>query len=390
MLSKQNVSGFALGLAVSVLVLVSALTGALADRLFVFKPLNALTSRTTQLLQSGDTNQSTYQPITDMEGNIISVSANAKKSVVTVSVKKSVREPQQLFLSPFGPFFGAPGEESQIQRDIGTGFVVSQEDGLVVTNKHVVDDAQAEYILYDSEGNEHKVERIYRDPANDLAILQTDARLPAIPLSDSGEIQVGQSVIAIGTALGEFRHTVTTGVVSGLGRGIEAGSGFAIERLDNLIQTDAAINPGNSGGPLLNTRGEVIGVNVAVAAAENIGFAIPINTVRESLTNFNDTGKFDRPLLGVRYKVIPRETALLNDVPEGAYVIEIIPDSTASKADIRVADIITKIDGQPVKDTEAGLAGFLTKKKIGDTVTMEVWRDKQTITINATLQGAGS
>lgn len=388
-MNAQKLSGFLVGLAVSLLVLVSALSGALADRLFVFKPLNALVPRAGQLFSpSSDTTN--FTPVTDQENLIVSTSAKAKQSVVTVSVKKTVSTPNQLFFSPFGEFFAPSPESESIQRDIGTGFVISQDDGLVVTNKHVVSDVQAQYQLFDSEGKEYEVQKIYRDPANDIAILQTSARLPALPLADSDQIQVGQTVIAIGTALGEFRHTVTTGVVSGLGRGIEASSGFESERLDNLIQTDAAINPGNSGGPLLNARGEVIGVNVAVAVAENIGFAIPINTVKASVENFNSTGQFDRPLLGIRYKVIPRETALLNDVPEGAYIIEVMPGSSAAEAQLQTGDIITKIEGQAVKESDGSIATIINTKKIGQTVSLEYWRNGQTATATITLKGSGS
>jgi len=290
------------------------------------------------------------------------------------------------------PFYlETPGATEQIQQDIGTGFVVSQEDGFVVTNKHVVSNAGAEYILIDFEGNEHNVTKIYRDPINDLAILQTSARLPALPLADSDQIKVGQTAIAIGTALGEFRQTVTVGVVSGTGRGIEASDGFAtVERIDNLIQTDAAINPGNSGGPLINLQGEVMGVNVAVAQAENIGFAIPINVVKDSIKNFNETGQFDRPMLGVRYKMIPQETALLNDVPEGAYIIEVLPNSTAAKMQVQIGDIITKLNGQTVNQEAGDLAALINKMRVGDTIILDIWRGGELLTLQGELQIASN
>ena len=198
-------------------------------------------------------------------------------------------------------------------------------------------------------------------------------------------------MIAIGTALGEFRETVTTGVISGLGRGIQAGNQFGgfVEQLDNVIQTDAAINPGNSGGPLLNTQAEVIGVNAAVAAqAQNIGFAIPINVVKDSLNNFFQTGEFNRPFLGVRYRMIPRETALLNDVPEGALVVEVVGGSSAASAGIQQNDIITKFDNTDVKSGGDGLAGLIAKKKVGDTIAVELWRDGSKESISLKLQAA--
>ena len=304
----------------------------------------------------------------------------ASESVVTVSIKK-----QQAVYSPFGsgvfgllPFgFDLPEGQSieEVQQDIGTGFVV--EDGnLVVTNKHVVSDMRAEYSVIDKEDNEYVVTNIYRDPVNDMAIIKVEGlRKPALPLGDSTKIRVGESVIAIGTALGEFRHTVTTGVVSGLGRGITAGNGFtAIEQLEGVIQTDAAINPGNSGGPLINARGEVIGVNVAVSqSAENIGFAIPINVIKASLDNFNQTGQFERPFLGVRYQMITQKAALANEVPQGAYVIEVTEGSTAADIGILPGNIITKIGNTALKDEE--LATILNRMKVGDRIEISWWAE---------------
>ncbi|HOZ03268.1 MAG TPA: trypsin-like peptidase domain-containing protein [Candidatus Woesebacteria bacterium] len=312
----------------------------------------------------------------------------ASESVVTVSIKK-----QQAVYSPFGtgifdllPFgFDLPEGQSveEVQQDIGTGFVV--EDGnLVVTNKHVVSDTRAEYSVIDEEDNEYVVTNIYRDPVNDMAIIKVEGlRKPALPLGDSDKIRVGESVIAIGTALGEFRHTVTTGVVSGLGRGITAGNGFtAIEQLEGVIQTDAAINPGNSGGPLINARGEVIGVNVAVSqSAENIGFAIPINVIKSSLENFNQTGQFERPFLGVRYQMITQKAALANEVPQGAYIIEVTEGSTAADIGIVPGNIITKIGNTSLKDEE--LATILNRMKVGERIEINWWADgeeKSTVT----------
>jgi serine protease Do len=377
MANTHKATGFLLGIFVTFLVLISALGGALADRIFVIKPLDALLNR-----KSSPTQATPYIPTNETEKTVVDISASAKKSVVTVSIKKTFNSPQRVLFSPF-----AEQGSRQVEKDIGTGFVVSDNEGLIVTNRHVVEDVQAEYQVFDTDGKAYPVTKIYRDPTNDLAIIQADIKLPALPLGDSAASQVGQSVIAIGTALGEFRQTVTTGVVSGLGRGIEANTGFSMERIDNLIQTDAAINPGNSGGPLLNMRGEVIGVNVAVAQAENIGFAIPVNTVKLSLENFSSTGKFDRPLLGVKYKVIPKETALLNDVPEGAYIIEILPGSTAEKAGLVVGDIITKIDGKSVGNEDTSLSAFFAQRKIGETVPIEFWRAGVLTTQDVVLQG---
>jgi serine protease Do len=388
MTRNVSVSSFVLGLTLSVLVLFSALGGALADRLFVFRPLDRFFPRQAIINVDSEVQRGeVVNPLSNSTENaVVNVAEQSRRSVVTVSVKRTAQAPQTFSLPGIPFMFESPQQQPQ-QRDIGTGFVVSQEDGLVVSNKHVVSDVEAEYILVDSDGNEYVVEEIYRDPVNDLAILQTSARLPALPLANSDEIKVGQTVIAIGTALGEFRQTVTTGVVSGLGRGIDASDGgFSVERIDNLIQTDAAINPGNSGGPLINISGQVIGVNVAMAQAENIGFAIPINVVKDSIQNFNQTGRFERPMLGVHYKLIPKETALLNDVPEGAYVMSVVPGSSAEAMGIQTQDIIIRLNNQSLSETRGNLAGIINKLKVGDSITVEVWRAGETLTLQGNLK----
>lgn len=281
-------------------------------------------------------------------------------------------------------------QQQKKEQDIGTGFVLTS-DGILVTNKHVVSETDVKYVVITKDDKRLDVQKIYRDPTNDLAILKVSpsgANLKPIELGDSDKLKVGQLAIAIGTALGEFRNTVTTGVISGLGRGITAGDPFGgfQERLDNLIQTNAAINPGNSGGPLLNSSGQVIGVNVAVSGeGQNIGFALPINLVKDVVKNFNETGKFSRPYLGVRYTQITREGALLNDVPEGAYVRDVVVDSPAEKAGVKANDIITKIDGVAVTEKNGGLAKIIGQKKVGDRVVLTIYREEKEITISVTL-----
>lgn len=369
---------FLMGLSVSVLVLFSAIGGAVADRVFVIKPLDYLLGEGIGGFHLPEKSNLVTQKILNEEGVVIDVADKASVGVVTVAVEREQRiiEPIE---SPFG-FFGFgldSGKTEVIEQDIGSGFVV--EGGMVVTNKHVVSDTQASYKVIDYNDEEYVVEKIYRDPINDLAILQIAGgdKLKTLELGDSDSLKVGQFVIAIGTALGEFRHTVTTGVVSGLGRGIVAGDGFSdFEQLDNVIQTDAAINPGNSGGPLLNSAGQVIGVNVAVSSSgENIGFALPINVVRESLENFEATGRFSRPMLGVSYRMISKDTAILNEVPEGAYVIDVMAGSSADEAGIEPGDIITEVDGQKVGEIKGGLANVINTKKVGDQVSVKLWRE---------------
>ena len=326
------------------------------------------------------------------ENLVIDVVDRVSPSVVTVGISTTRNTARVFEIDPFDPFNifrQNPGSrEQKIEQDIGSGFIVTA-DGLIVTNKHVVAETGAKYRVFTKDDKQYEVEKIYRDPANDLAILKiTASGLTPVEMGDSSKLKVGQFAIAIGTALGEFRNTVTTGVVSGLGRGITAGSpfeGFA-EKLDNVIQTDAAINPGNSGGPLLNSAGQVVGINTAVASGgQNIGFALPINVVKEALENFNSTGQFSRPFLGVRYKTIDQKLALLNDVPQGAYLVEVVSGSPADKAGLIKGDIITKIDGTKIAGQDGEVAKVIGKKKVGDTVSVSYFRDGQEKTLNVTL-----
>lgn len=339
--------------------------------------------------------QSEKIKITSEESVIIDVVEKVSPSVVTVAIVNNKSLGRLFEINPNDPFniFGAPGEGQKTEQDIGTGFIVSSE-GLIVTNKHVVSSTASKYKVVTKDDKSFEVQKIFRDPVNDLAILKINPSagsgqvLKPVNLGDSSKLKVGQMAIAIGTALGEFRNTVTVGVISGLGRGITAGSPFEgfVERLDNVIQTDAAINPGNSGGPLLNSSGEVMGINSAVSSdGQNIGFAIPINTVKDALDEFNKTGKFSRPFLGVRYKIITRDLALLNDVPEGAYVQDVVAGSPAEAGGVQREDIITKMDGIKVTDKGGGLAKVISGKKVGDKVTLEIWRDTETKNITVTL-----
>ena len=330
--------------------------------------------------------------IVQEESTVIDAVDRASPSVVTVSAQTPQR--RVLNFSPFGGF-GSQIEGGQ-QQDIGTGFVVGA-DGLIVTNKHVVSDTSLKYKVITKDNKEYDAKQISRDPTNDLAIIKIDPSqnsgqvLKPMELGDSANLKVGQFVIAIGTALGQFRDTVTTGVISGLGRGISAGDPFqgAAEQLDNVIQTDAAINPGNSGGPLLNSSGQVIGINVAVAqGAQNIGFALPVNTVKDALKQFSANGKFpSKALLGVQYQMVSQQSAILNNVPQGAYVVDVIAGSAAEKAGVKVGDIIVEVDSQKINQ-ENILADFLKNKKVGDLVKIRIFRDGNTIDVSATLQEA--
>lgn len=374
------------------------LGGAVSDRLFGYKLLDKWFPRS-QLSLLSPLDKEKVKVVTE-ESVVIDVVDKVSPSVVTIGIKKTQQlvNPFGNFFDPFG-FFGTPGgnqqkpQEQKIEQDIGSGFIVAK-DGMIVTSKHVVVDTEAGYKVITKDNKELQVEKIYRDPVVDLAIIKVNpggTDLKPIELGDSSQLKVGQFVIAIGTALGEFRNTVTTGVISGLGRGIIAGdmSGGSSEKLENVIQTDAAINPGNSGGPLLNSAGQVIGVNAATAqAGQNVGFAIPISVVKDSLDNFNKTGKFERPFLGVKYKMISRDLALLNDLPEGAYVVEVSTGSGAEKAGVKKGDIITKADGQKITEDSGGLAKIIQGKKAGDSLELEIWRNGKTSKVTALLKAA--
>lgn len=338
-------------------------------------PLNFKPAAITQ------TNQT--RTVVSEENAVIDTVDKTSASVVAIGVT------QRIF-NPFDPNSLPKNQQSTI----GTGFVVNADKGVIVTNRHVVSDTSLKYSVVTKDGKKLDVQKIYRSPTLDLAIVQVSSTssgdLKPLDLGDSSKLKVGQTAIAIGNALGRFDNTVTTGVISGLGRTIGAGDPFSgeTEELDNLIQTDAAINPGNSGGPLLNSAAQVIGVNVATTeGAQNIGFAIPINSVKPIVDEFIQNGKISTPFLGVNYRLITRDLALLNSVPQGAYVQDVLDNSPASKAGVQPGDIITKIDNQPI-DSDTKLSDIIQSKKVGDSISLEVWTDGNTHTISATLEEA--
>jgi len=379
--------------ALLIVIAVSVLGGALSDRFFGYKILDKIFPRQTG---SGFRIPTENQKILFEESVVIDVAEAVSPSVVTISISKTQTQNTFPGFDNFPFFFDVPQSQQapqQIEQDIATGFILSA-DGLIVTNKHVVSDTQAKYKVITKDDKTFDVQKIYRDPVNDIALLKIDSStssgqvLKPIELGDSSNLKVGQFVIAIGTALGEFRHTVTTGVVSGIGRSITAGSPFeGSEQLDNVIQTDAAINPGNSGGPLINSAGQVIGVNVAVSQnGQGIGFALPINMIKDSIDNFNKTGQFSRPYLGIRYQMISKDAAIMNEVPEGAYISEVIIGSPAESAGLKKGDIVTKIDGNKLSDLKGGLAEIISQKKVGDSLEVTYWRNNSEKKVNIVLK----
>ena len=289
-------------------------------------------------------------------------------------------------------FFGNTFE----QRGGGTGFIISA-DGLIATNRHVVESENAKYTVITSDGETYDATVVARDPLADLAIVKIPARnLTVAELGDSDELVLGQKVIAVGNALGEFQNTVTTGVVSGIGRVIVAGDGSgSSERLEGVIQTDAAINPGNSGGPLTNMAGQVIGINTAVSLqGQLIGFAIPINNVKSVLETVITQGEIIRPRLGVRYILITKEFAQLNDmdIEEGALVargdnpgeVAVQPGGPGDVAGIEEGDILVSINGEKITENKS-LSAILQKFKPNDEVEVELIRDGQSQTVRVKL-----
>ena len=314
----------------------------------------------------------TEKKVVSEESAVIEVVEEASGAVVSIVAKQVV----------FSPFTGPAVEEG----GIGTGFIV-ESDGLILTNKHVVSAENARYRVVLKDGTDYPVEEIHRDPFVDLAILRIKASgLPTVKLGDSSQLKVGQTVIAIGNALGRFTNTVTVGVVSGIGRGITASSGFGqSEVLDDVIQTDAALNPGNSGGPLLNLSGEVIGINVATTSgAENIGFSIPINAVKPVLADFKAKGRIVRPFLGVEYVIVTEDLSVLRKLPQGAFIQRVVKDTPAEEAGLKAGDIIIKVDGEDINE-ENTLAQAIRKHKVGDSLRLTIDRNGRQLELTAVL-----
>lgn len=334
------------------------------------------------------------QTVVYEESVITKVIENSLPSVVTIGINKTEKTAGTVQinpLDPFAPLQQTPSQEQKIKQNIGSGFIISA-DGLIITNRHVVADTTATYNVTTNNKKSYTVEKIYRDPLNDVAILKIGASgLKSLQLGDSANLKLGQLVIAIGTPLGEFTNTVTNGIISGLGRGITAGSPFEgyVEKLDNVIQTNAAISAGNSGGPLLNSAGQAIGINTAIAqGGQNIGFAIPINVVKDVVDTFKKNGStFERPYIGVRYQMVDKQTATLNNTVQGAFVVEVLQNSPASKAGIQSEDVIISFEGQKITgaDTQE-LTKLISQKKIGDKIKVTVWRNRKTLDFTLTLE----
>lgn len=330
-----------------------------------------------------------YEPVLDHEKAVIEVTEKSIPAVVSIISSRYVERSR----FPFGDFFSFPQDETERQEEKGTGFIVSQ-NGLILTNRHVVEDERAEYTVFLSTGEEKEADVLARDPVHDLALLKIEGEdFPMLELGDSRGIRLGQTAIAIGNALGELENTVSSGIISGLGRRVTAQGRRGAEVLDDVIQTDAAINLGNSGGPLLNLEGKVVGVNTATAVyAEGIGFAIPSNKVKRFIEEVKEHGEIFYPFLGIRYIMVNEEVQKEKELPVGygALIIQeddewaVKPDSAADKAGLREGDIILEFDGEKItKDNH--LASIIIRYYPEDTVKLKILRDGMEETLEVTL-----
>ncbi len=350
--------------------------------------------------------QNNYIPQTTEEQKTINLVKDNFDSVVSVIITKDVPIYETYYVDPFGsdwfnfqiPQYRQKGTEKK-EVGGGTGFIISA-DGMVLTNKHVVSEKDAEYTVLTNDGKRYSAKILALDPIYDLAVIKIETaqtKFNPVKLGNSDVLQVGQTVVAIGNALAEFQNTVSTGVISGLGRTITASSGTKSEVLDDVIQTDAAINAGNSGGPLLNLAGEVIGINVARSNyAENIGFAIPINQAKKAIDQIKSTGKIVYPYIGVYYTLITPDLQTENNlnVSYGAWVGRdssgqktekvFVAGSPAEKSGLKQDDIILQINGEKIT-LQNTLSKIVQKYNPGDIISCLVLRNGAQQTIKITL-----
>ena len=352
-----------------------------------------------------------YVPQTTQEEKVIDVVEKYSPAVVSIIITKDVPIMESYYYSPFPEFEGflVPGyrQKGTEKQEIGggTGFIVS-EDGLILTNKHVVVDEDADYAVFTNDGKSFSADVLARDPFQDLAIIKIEQEreidkngktnfipFPTVELGDSDSLAMGQMVVAIGNSLGEFKNTVSVGVISGLGRTITASGGDFVETLEDVIQTDAAINKGNSGGPLLNLKGEVVGINTAmVEDAQSVGFALPINKAKRNIEQVKEIGRIAYPFLGIRYILITEELKKEKNlsVDYGAWVIggenteAVFPGSAAEGAGIQEGDIVLEFNSQEIT-VENSLAKIINNYNPGDSVVLKVLRGEDELTISVVL-----
>lgn len=334
--------------------------------------------------------------VVDEQSAVVKAVEKVNPAVVSIVITKDLPQFEQ-FGSPFGGFFfrTPTGDVQQQQVGAGSGFIITP-DGMIVTNKHVVSDTEAEYTVVTKDNKKYPAKVVATDPANDVAVVKIEAQdLPVVTFGDSDQLKLGQGVVAIGNALGEFQNTVTSGVVSGIGRNITAGGGGQSENLFEVIQTDAAINPGNSGGPLVDLDGNVVGVNSAVSReGQLIGFAIPINQVKKAVDDIRQFGRVRRAFLGVRYVIVTPAVAQAESLPVdyGALILRgengsqaaVVPGSPADKAGLANRDIILEVDGQRIT-LENSLSDAMRRYNPGDRVSLKIRRAEREFSVAVTL-----
>lgn len=376
--------------------LFGVLGGASTSYVFYLKIKQEVADAGVPIIHSEKIIEKEYIPQTTQEQKIIDIVKENSPSVVSVVAYKDVPVYEQTYQQDF--FFIIPkleqkGTERQ-QVGAGTGFIVSS-DGLILTNKHVVSDKEAEYVVIMTDNKEYNAKVLARDPVQDLAIMKIEGgnSFKPLKLGSVDDIQIGQTVIAIGNALGRFQNTVSVGVISGLGRTIVAtGPDFATEKLEDIIQTDTAINRGNSGGPLINLKGEVVGINTAVSTeGENIGFAISIDKAKRSIEQVKTLGRISYPYMGVRYIILNKEISKARDieVDYGALIVgdnepAVVEGSPAQKAGIKEGDIILEINGEKITEDNS-LAKIISKYNPFESLNLKSLRDGQEIYLNIIL-----
>ncbi len=373
-------------------------------------------TRVLKLPSAGVTTSNQTVRTIEEESATIEAVKKISPSVVSIIISKDLSKLNQIGsdLFPFNDFFqfglpgfnfNLPGRGAQPKTDQpqkqeiggGTGFIIS-EDGLILTNRHVITDNAADYTVILSDGKKYPAKILATDTVNDMGVVKIEARgLKPVELGDSSTLRIGQTVIAIGNTLAEYRNTVTKGVVSGLSRRVTAGdAGGYSETIDQAIQTDAAINPGNSGGPLINLDGQVVGINTAVSQqGQLIGFAIPINSAKPVIQSIKTYGRIIRPFLGVRYVLVTKDIAEANNLPNdyGALVLRgtnptdlaVIPGSPADKAGLVENDIILEVGGEKV-DEDHSLASLIAKYQPGAEVEFKIWHKGETKLIKVKLE----
>jgi S1-C subfamily serine protease len=332
------------------------------------------------------------------EEKTISIIKQVMPAVVSIAISKHLKDVERDLpadiassfpINPKTQKMEIPDEfvdsHGMVQIGSGSGFIV-RENGLILTNKHVVEESDADYTIILNDGVRFPAKVLSRDPINDVALLKIEADgLPVIPLGSATNLELGQSVIAIGNALGIFKNTVSRGIISGLSRSISAKADPKAppQELRGLIQTDAAINPGNSGGPLVDSKGKAVGINVAIiSGAQNIGLAIPINAAERDLEDIEKFGRIRRPYLGLRYLILDEnlKDKLHLPVDYGAYVTHegthdhgVIPQSPAARAGLKERDIVLEFNGVKI-DSEHSVQDFLETLNVGDEIILKILR----------------